>query len=141
MLKSMPEALMGLVGFMRQVINGIIFEIFIQSINTAHKRKINSLILFILNCKELKQIRHRGIMLSLEIYFKFIKMIKKFIPNFGLIRPLEFENMLNKELGNDFKFKKDNAHRNQYNQWVAQTLATVVWKRKMDKNETNKDYL
>jgi len=54
-------------------------------------------------------------MLSLEIYFKFIKMIKKFIPNFGLIRPLEFENMLNKELGNDFKFKKDNAHRNQYN--------------------------
>ena len=68
-------------------------------------------------------------------------MIKKFIPNFGLIRPLEFENMLNKELGNDFKFKKDNAHRNQYNQWVAQTLATVVWKRKMDKNETNKDYL
>ena len=75
--------------------------------------------MFILNLKELKRIKHRGLMISLETYFEFIKKIKKFIPDFGLIRPLEFENMLNKELGNDFKFKKDNAHRNQYNQWVA----------------------
>jgi len=77
------------------------------------------LILFIINCKELKEIRWRGLLLVLDVYFRFIKMIKKFMPNYGRIRPLEFENELNIHIGNEKAFKNDLAHRNQYNKSVA----------------------
>lgn len=92
----MPEACVFLIAFMRRSVYEIIFNVFVRSMNTAHNRKINSLVLFIINCKELREIRWRGILLILDVYCKFINMIKKFMPNYGRIRPLEFENELNK---------------------------------------------
>lgn len=90
--------LVGLLEFLREAINNIIFELFVRSINHANQRKLyiqkikllirlkiankkiififdgffirNSLILFILNLKELKEKYWKGLSLALETYYR-----------------------------------------------------------------------
>jgi len=60
----------------RRGITDYLFEIFVRSANHAHQKKVNSLILFIINIKELKEHNLRVFMIALDTFMRIREIVK-----------------------------------------------------------------
>lgn len=109
---------MGLVLFLQEKVNAIIFELFVRSINHANQRKLsvllnfshlkktrNSLILFILNLKELKDKYWKGLELALETYYKVRVIVKSQFPELRRLKKDDLVTKLSIAIGLPFRLR------------------------------------
>ena len=101
------------VSFIRSRINGIAFDVFMKSINTASDKQTNSLIIFIISCKQLREIQWEGLFLILQTYLKLINVVKKFIPDFG-----EMKALAKKKFALGLGEVPEPKTRSQFNRWM-----------------------
>ena len=83
---TINDKLLELLMATREAIINDVWEIFIRSVNTAHVKKTNSLILFILNIREAEDAKWHLMRSFLSFHRVLRKIIKKFIPGFGKVK-------------------------------------------------------
>lgn len=81
--RALLDGVIGLIHYLRESVCDVIFEVFVRSANAAHTRKVNSLIIFSINLKELKEKNMRGLLITLFLYKKFKSIIKMYYPSYG----------------------------------------------------------
>lgn len=137
-----------------------IWEIFLRSVDTAHTKKTNSIILFILNIRECEDSRWFLMKYFLDIHHKLRKLVKRFYPNFGKIQHYWLNqykgfnrtksNKYLKEITNkpwkneefyDQKMPLQHEMRDNINKWIEETLVSVQEKYIQNQKEKNRDFL
>lgn len=70
--RNLLDGVIGLMHYVRESTVDMIFEVFVRSANQAHTRKTNSLIIFSINLKEMKEKNIRGFVITLFLHKKYI---------------------------------------------------------------------
>ena len=137
-----------------------IWTIFLRSVDTAHTKKTNSVILFILNIRECEDSRWFLMKYMLGIHHKLRKLVKRFYPNFGKIQhhwlnqykgfnrvksTKYLKEVCNKPWKNeefyDQKMPLQHEMRDNINKWIEETLVGVQEKYLQNQKEKNRDFL
>jgi len=127
---------------LRRGIVDFIFEIFIRSANHAHQKKVNSLILFIINIKELKERNISFYLLLLDTFMRIRDIVKIHVKTGqkgiegGIVGATSTGGSPDKRKTVDVEF------RDMTNSWIQDTLESVKKRRNYDKHDPeNMEYL
>jgi len=141
----------GLVNVYHDLRRGIVeylFEIFVRSANHAHQKKVNSLILFIVNIREVKEHNLRMFMILLDTFMRIRQVVKahckKSHTHVALDYPLDpTTSRIKSPMRSPDKRKAVDAEfRDMTNSWIQDSLVNVRKRRGYDKNNPqNMEYL
>jgi len=141
----------GLVNVYHDLRRGIVdylFEIFVRSANHAHQKKVNSLILFIVNIREVKEHNLRMYMILLDTFMRIRQVVKthckKTHTHVALDYPLDpTTSKIKSPIRSPDKRKTvDAEYRDMTNSWIQASLENVRKRRGYDKNNPqNMEYL
>jgi len=141
----------GLVNVYHDLRRGIVdylFEIFVRSANHAHQKKVNSLILFIVNIREVKEHNLRIYMILLDTFMRIRQVVKahckKSHTHLALDYPLDpTTSKIKSPIRSPDKRKTvDAEYRDMTNSWIQDSLENVRKRRGYDKsNPQNMEYL
>jgi len=141
----------GLLSVYHDVRRGIVdylFEIFVRSANHAHQKKVNSLILFILNIKELKEHNLRIFLIAVDTFMRIRQVVKLHCKkththieaDYGL-DPTK-SRIKSPVRSPDHRKSVDAEFRDMTNSWIQDSLQNVKKRRVYDKNNPhNMEYL
>lgn len=141
----------GLVSVYHDLRRGIVdylFEIFVRSANHAHQKKVNSLILFIVNIRELKEHNLRIFMILLDTFMRIRQVVKTHCKKSHTHPALDYaldqtKSRIKSPVRSPDKRKTVDAEfRDMTNSWIQDSLENVRKRRGYDKNNPhNMEYL
>jgi len=151
MARSLPtmsadygDSVISLYHDLRRGIVDFIFEIFIRSANHAHQKKVNSLILFIINIKELKERNIGFYLLLLDTFMRIRDIVKVHVKTSqkGIGVEGGLVNSTSPGASPDKRKTVDVEFRDMTNSWIQDTLESVKKRRNYDKHDPeNMEYL
>jgi len=131
-----PEGFISVYHDVRRGIVDYIFEVFIRSANHAHQKKVNSLILFIINIKELKEHNVGVFLLLLDTFMRIRDLVKHRVKG-----EMTSTYAINAK-SPDKRKTVDAEFRDMTNSWIQDTLQNVKRRRGYDKHDVqNMEYL
>jgi uncharacterized coiled-coil protein SlyX len=136
----------GLIGVYHDIRRGIVdylFEIFVRSANHAHQKKVNSLILFIINIKELKEHNLRIFLIVLDTFMRVRQVVKihckkshKHIEaDYGL--SASKSRIKSPVRSPDNRKAVDVEFRDMTNSWLQDSMTNIKKRRGYDRNNPN----
>ncbi|EAS04956.3 hypothetical protein TTHERM_00685990 (macronuclear) [Tetrahymena thermophila SB210] len=137
---SLATNLVEILAFIRRSSVDILFELYQRSIDSAESKKINSLIIFTINLRELK-VQFKGLNIVLEMYNKLIILLRNYLKELKSQRPSDA--LIPKVTISTGKlWSKSNDERDLANKWIESTLNQAIeQKLKTSNEEKNKDII
>ncbi|KAL4481138.1 hypothetical protein ABPG72_015093 [Tetrahymena utriculariae] len=137
---SLANNLVDILAFIRRSSVDILFELYQRSIDSAESKKINSLIIFTINLRELK-VQFKGLNIVLEMYNKLIILLRNYLKELKQQRPSDA--LIPKVTISTGKlWSKSNDERDLANKWIESTLNQAIeQKLKTSNGEKNKDII
>ncbi|KAL4434568.1 hypothetical protein ABPG74_007352 [Tetrahymena malaccensis] len=137
---SLASNLVEILAFIRRSSVDILFELYQRSIDSAESKKINSLIIFTINLRELK-VQFKGLNIVLEMYNKLIILLRNYLKELKSQRPSDA--LIPKVTISTGKlWSKSNDERDLANKWIESTLNQAIeQKLKTSNEEKNKDII